>query len=53
MNLSGKFILVESVTLNGKPYYKPYITHQELMSGGTITFIMGSKPVSAKTSTSY
>ncbi len=35
---------VQSVTLNGKPLTKAYITQDEILAGGELTFTMGSKP---------
>ena len=35
---------VKRVLLNGKPYSKTYITHADLVAGGTLEFIMDSKP---------
>ena len=35
---------VKSVLLNGKPYTKTYITHDDLMAGGELEFVMSSKP---------
>ena len=35
---------MKSVKLNGKPYDKAYLTHSDLMAGGTIEFEMSSKP---------
>lgn len=35
---------VKSVTLNGKKYDKGYITHQDIMNGGVLSFEMSSKP---------
>jgi predicted alpha-1,2-mannosidase len=43
-NLSDQNIYIQKVTLNGKDYEKGYITHQQLLEGGTIEFKMGSKP---------
>ncbi|OUJ74200.1 sugar hydrolase [Hymenobacter crusticola] len=37
---------IQKITLNGKPYTKSYITHQELLRGGKLVFDMGSKPSS-------
>ena len=37
---SGK----RSVKLNGKPYDKSYITHQQIMDGATVEFEMSSEP---------
>jgi putative alpha-1,2-mannosidase len=30
--------------LNGKPYTKTYITHDDLVGGGTLEFVMSSTP---------
>ena len=35
---------VKAVLLNGKPYTKTYITHSDLQNGGTLEFVMSSKP---------
>ena len=35
---------VKSVLLNGKTYTKTYITHDDLMAGGELEFVMSSKP---------
>jgi predicted alpha-1,2-mannosidase len=35
---------VKQVLLNGKPYSKMYITHSEILDGGTLEFVMASKP---------
>ncbi len=35
---------IQSVKLNGKPYNKSYITHQQIMEGSTFEFEMGDKP---------
>ena len=35
---------VKSVMLNGKPYTKTYITHEDLMEGGVLEFVMSDKP---------
>ncbi len=35
---------VQSMTLNGKPYTKGYITYSDVMAGGEINYEMGSKP---------
>jgi putative alpha-1,2-mannosidase len=31
---------VESITLNGEPYTKNYITHEDIVNGGTLVFKM-------------
>ena len=35
---------VKAVLLNGKPYTKTYITHSDLLAGGTLEFVMSAKP---------
>ncbi|MGX8707292.1 MAG: glycoside hydrolase domain-containing protein, partial [Bacteroidales bacterium] len=35
---------VRAVRLNGVPYTKLYITHADILAGGTLEFVMGSKP---------
>ncbi len=37
-------IYVQSAQLNGKPLNRSFITYQQLMQGGTLTLVMGSKP---------
>jgi predicted alpha-1,2-mannosidase len=44
LNTSEKNIYIQSATLNGKPYTKTYITHQDIMSGGSLELVMGNKP---------
>lgn len=34
---------IQSVSLNGKPYDKPYIDYQDIMAGGSLLFTMGDK----------
>ncbi|AZQ64544.1 glycoside hydrolase family 92 protein [Flammeovirga pectinis] len=43
-NVSKKNIYIKSVTLNGKALDRLYITHKEIMTGGTLTFEMSDKP---------
>ncbi|WP_207534616.1 GH92 family glycosyl hydrolase [Desertivirga arenae] len=43
-NASPLNVYVQSVKFNGKPYTKTFITHQQITSGGTLEFVMGSKP---------
>ncbi|WP_103070610.1 GH92 family glycosyl hydrolase [Aquimarina sediminis] len=43
-NVSDKNIYIQSATLNGKEFNRPYITHQELVQGGTLHFVMGDTP---------
>jgi predicted alpha-1,2-mannosidase len=42
--LNAKNVYVKSVTLNGKPYYKAFIRHQDIMEGGELLFEMSSQP---------
>lgn len=43
-NVSDENIYIQSVTVNGQPYSKSYITHEMIMQGDTIHFVMGNKP---------
>ncbi len=43
-NNSKKNIYVQSATLNGTPYTKSFISHQQIMQGGQLVFEMGSRP---------
>ena len=37
-------IYIRSVTLNGKPYHSFWISHEDIMKGGELRFMMGSRP---------
>ena len=41
---SAERIYVQSVKLNGAPYDKSYITHEQIMSGATLELEMGAEP---------
>lgn len=43
-NAGGNNVYIQKIILNGKPYLKNYITHQDIVSGGTLEFFMGPKP---------
>lgn len=43
-NQSNKNIYVSKVLLNNKPLNRTYITHQEILDGGELLFVMSSKP---------
>ena len=43
-NQSAKNVYVREVELNGKELTKPFITHDQVMSGGKLTFYMSRKP---------
>ena len=42
--VSDENIYIQSVKLNGQPYAKSYITHDQIMSGATLEFEMGPRP---------
>ncbi|MCS2406071.1 GH92 family glycosyl hydrolase [Bacteroides salyersiae] len=44
--VSRENIYIQSVKLDGKPYDKSYITHEQIMGGATLEFEMGSTPYS-------
>jgi hypothetical protein len=43
-NQSDENIYIQSVTLNGNPYTKSYITYNDIKDGGTLEFTMGDQP---------
>lgn len=43
-NNSKENLYIQSVTLNGKPYTKTFITHKQIMEGGELVYTMGSTP---------
>ena len=43
-NNNEENIYIQSVTLNGQPYDKSYILYEDVMKGGTLTFVMGNTP---------
>jgi putative alpha-1,2-mannosidase len=42
-NQSAKNVYVQKMVLNGKPLDKLFISHDEIMNGGEVTFYMSSK----------
>ena len=42
--VSDTNIYIQSVTLNGKPYDKSYISHDDIAAGGRMEFVMGGTP---------
>jgi putative alpha-1,2-mannosidase len=44
INNSPANIYIQSLLLNGKRYNKTYILHRDIMNGGLLKIIMGSKP---------
>jgi predicted alpha-1,2-mannosidase len=43
-NLSDKNIYIQQIILNGKPYKKYVLNHDDIIFGGTLEFVMGAKP---------
>ncbi|NJK87639.1 MAG: glycoside hydrolase family 92 protein [Bacteroidales bacterium] len=43
-NNSKENVYIQSAVLNGKPFNKLKINHEEIVSGGTLELIMGNKP---------
>ena len=42
--LSEANLYIQSAKLNGRPYDKAYVRHQDLVRGGTLVFTMGPRP---------
>jgi putative alpha-1,2-mannosidase len=40
----GNNIYIQRILLNGKSYEKNFITYNDIISGGTLEFYMGSTP---------
>lgn len=43
-NRTSSSFYIQSATLNGIPVNRPWITHSEIMQGGTLKLVMGSTP---------
>lgn len=43
-NNSSENLYIQTATLNGKPLGRSWITHQEIVAGGTLEFVMGAQP---------
>jgi predicted alpha-1,2-mannosidase len=43
-NQKDKNVYIQKMELNGKPVNRTYLTHNEIMDGGKLTFYMGNKP---------
>ena len=43
-NISSENIYIQNIKLNDKNYNKLYITHQDIMNGGKLLFVMGNEP---------
>ncbi|RED47532.1 GH92 family glycosyl hydrolase [Seonamhaeicola aphaedonensis] len=44
INVSKENIYIQSATLNNKNFNRTIISHEQIMNGGTLKFIMGPKP---------
>ena len=42
--VSDRNVYIQSATLNGKPYHKSFLLHDDLMAGGELVFEMGARP---------
>ena len=43
-NNSAENMYIQSAELNGKPYTKSFITHKDILAGGTLKLVMGNQP---------
>ena len=43
-NNSSQNIYIQSATLNGQPLTKPWLSQEQITSGGTLSLVMGPKP---------
>lgn len=43
-NTGAENIYIQEIALNGKPYTRTYISHEDIMKGGKIEYFMGRKP---------
>jgi predicted alpha-1,2-mannosidase len=43
-NLSDANLYIQSAQLRGEPYDKAYLRHEDILRGGTLTFVMGPRP---------
>jgi predicted alpha-1,2-mannosidase len=43
-NNSRENIYIQSITLNGKPYTKTYLTYEDIMQGGELVINLGNQP---------
>jgi predicted alpha-1,2-mannosidase len=42
--VSKENVYIQSAKLNGAAYEKSFITHKDILAGGTLEFVMGNKP---------
>ena len=43
-NVSDENLYIQSATLNGQPFDRPWIMHSEITEGGILEFVMSSEP---------
>ena len=43
--VSKENIYIQSIKVDGQPYNKTYLTHEQIMSGATVEFEMGNTPL--------
>lgn len=43
-NVSRDNIYIQSARLNGSEFNRSYLTHEEILSGGKLEFVMGDSP---------
>jgi putative alpha-1,2-mannosidase len=43
-NLNNENYYIQSATLNGKPLNRSWISHDEIIKGGELVFVMGNEP---------
>ncbi|GGK47428.1 hypothetical protein GCM10007963_14640 [Lutibacter litoralis] len=43
-NVSDENMYIQSATLNGEEFSKTFISHKQIMTGGTLQFVMGNTP---------
>lgn len=44
VNVSERNVYIQSAKLNGRPYKKSFLLHEDLMAGGELVFVMGPRP---------
>jgi predicted alpha-1,2-mannosidase len=44
LDISAENIYIQSAELNGKTYNKSWISHDDIVNGGTLVFVMGPNP---------
>jgi hypothetical protein len=44
LNVSDRNVYIQSAKLNGKPYNKSFLSHEDLAAGGELVLVMGPRP---------